>query len=182
MGEKSNKYLIVALLLGLILHGSLLFYTIESTYDALIHLFFGNHYSKRWFDPWSFSWYTGFTVQGYPPLVHQSIGFFYALTGELKFGLFTVGFIGIILFVTGSFRFSYMMTGNRKVAGYTAIVGMLSSSFIETLHVFGQLPSIVAIIMIARRVTNSGNMASLAWDGTIAVTTRPTRRFPTGSV
>ena len=43
MKEKTNKYLIVALLLGVIFHGTSMFFTLENTYDALIHLFFGEH-------------------------------------------------------------------------------------------------------------------------------------------
>jgi hypothetical protein len=43
MEEKTNKYLIVALLMGIVFHSSAIF-TLENTYDALIHLFF-NHYA-----------------------------------------------------------------------------------------------------------------------------------------
>jgi hypothetical protein len=83
----------------------------------------------------------------YPPLVHQSIGLL-SLIGGLKFGLFTVAIIGIILFITGVFRFSLLITGNRTVAGYASILAVVSSSFIETLHVFGQLPSIIGISVL----------------------------------
>lgn len=147
MKETSNKYLIVALLFGITFHGSAIFFTLENTYDALIHLFFGNHYANSWFEPWNFSWYTGFTVMGYPPLVHQAIGLLSYL-GGLKFGMFTVAIIGIILFITGVFRYTVLITGNRTVAGYAAIVAILSSSFVETLHIFGQLPSIIGISVL----------------------------------
>ena len=147
MKETSNKYLIVALLFGLTFHGSAIFFTIENTYDALIHMFFGNHYANSWFEPWNYSWYTGFTVMGYPPLVHQAIGML-SYIGGLKFGMFSVAIIGIILFVTGSFRYSVLITGNRTVAGYASIVAIISSSFVETLHIFGQLPSIVGVSIL----------------------------------
>ena len=147
MKETSNKYLIVALLFGITFHGSAIFFTIENTYDALIHMFFGNHYANSWFEPWNYSWYTGFTVMGYPPLVHQTIGLL-SYIGGLKFGMFTVAIIGIILFITGVFRYTVLMTGNRTVAGYAAIVAILSSSFVETLHIFGQLPSIIGISVL----------------------------------
>ena len=147
MKETSNKYLIVALLFGITFHGSAIFFTIENTYDALIHLFFGNHYANSWFEPWNYSWYTGFTVMGYPPLVHQAIGLL-SYIGGLKFGMFTVAIIGIVLFVTGSFRYAVLITGNRTVAGYAAIVAILSSSFVETLHIFGQLPSIIGVSLL----------------------------------
>jgi len=145
--EKSNKYLLAALLVGLVFHSSAIFFTLENTYDALIHMFFGNHYAQSWFEPWNYSWYTGFTVMGYPPLVHQSIGLL-SFVGGLKFGMFTVAILAIILFITGIFRFSLLITGNRNVAGYAALVAVFSSSFIETLHIFGQLPSIIGISVL----------------------------------
>ena len=147
MNEKSNKYLIVALIIGVVFHSSTIFFTLENTYDALIHMFFGNHYAHSWFEPWNYSWYTGFTVMGYPPLVHQAIGAL-SYIGGLKFGMFTVAIIGVVLFITGVFRFTVTMTGDRKVGGYAAIVAVFSSSFVETLHIFGQLPSIIGISIL----------------------------------
>lgn len=147
MKESSNKYLIAALIIGLLYHLGALFFTIENTYDALIHLFFGNHYAQDWFNHWNSSWYTGFNVMGYPPLVHQSIGLF-SFFGGLKFGLYLVATIGVFLFLTGVYRFSLLITGDRTIAGYGAIVATLSSSFVETLHVFGQLPSIIGVSVL----------------------------------
>ena len=147
MKEKSNKYLITAILLAIIFHGSTIFFTLETTYDALIHLFFADHYANSWFEPWNYKWYTGFTVQSYPPLVHQTIGAL-SLIGGLKFGMFTVALIAIILFVTGSYRYSLLITSNRTTAGYAAILAVFSSSFVETLHIFGQLPSIIGVSIL----------------------------------
>ena len=147
MKEKTNKYLIAALLIGVVFHSSAIFFTLESTYDALIHMFFAQHYATSWFEPWNYSWYTGFTVMGYPPLAHQLIGLF-SLIGGLKFGMFTVAIIGIILFITGVYRYTLMITGNRQVAGYGALVAVYSSSFVETLHIFGQLPSIIGVSVL----------------------------------
>jgi hypothetical protein len=147
MKETTNKHLILALLLGLAFHGSAIFFTLETTYDALIHLFFADHYAESWFEPWNFKWYTGFTVMSYPPLVHQSIAAL-SLIGGLKFGLFLLALISILLFITGVYRFSLMMTSNRTVAGYAAILAVFSSSFLETLHIFGQLPSIIGVSIL----------------------------------
>lgn len=144
MNKKSNKYLVVALLVGVAFHGTSIFFTIETTYDALIHVFFADHYANSWFEPWSYKWYTGFTVTSYPPLAHQSIGLL-SLVGGLKFGLFAVALIAIIMFITGAYRFSVTITSNRTAAGYASILAVLSSSFLETLHIFGQLPSIIGI-------------------------------------
>lgn len=147
MKNASNKYLIAALLIGVAFHGTSIFFTLETTYDALIHLFFADHYSNSWFEPWNYKWYTGFTVMSYPPLVHQSIAAL-SFIGGLKFGLFSVALIGIILFITGVYRFSLLITSNRTVAGYASILAVFSSSFIETLHIFGQLPSIIGISVL----------------------------------
>ncbi|WP_417369034.1 hypothetical protein [Flavobacterium beibuense] len=147
MRETTNKYLISALLIGVVFHASLMFFTLENTYDALIHLFFANHYAHNWFESWNTSWYTGFTVMGYPPLVHQAIGLF-SLIGGLKFGLFAVTIICVILFITGVYRFTLLLTGNRTVAGYASLIAVFSSSFLETLHIFGQLPSIMGISIL----------------------------------
>jgi len=145
--KKTNTLLILALIIGLAFHGSSIFFTLEYTYDALIHLFFASHYAADWFEPWDYSWYTGFTVQSYPPLIHQTIGLL-SYIGGLKFGMFTVAIIGIILFITGIYRFALLITGNRKVAGYTALLAVFSSTFIETLHIFGQLPSVCALSIL----------------------------------
>ena len=147
MKETSNKYLITAILLAVIFHGSTIFFTLETTYDALIHLFFADHYANSWFEPWNYKWYTGFTVQSYPPLVHQTIGAL-SLIGGLKFGMFSVALVAIILFVTGAYRYSLLITSNRTVAGYAAILAVFSSSFVETLHIFGQLPSIIGVSVL----------------------------------
>ncbi|WP_411893781.1 hypothetical protein [Winogradskyella sp. A2] len=147
MKNASNKYLIVALLIGIAFHGTSIFFALETTYDALIHLFFADHYSGSWFEPWNYKWYTGFTVMSYPPLVHQSIAAL-SYIGGLKFGMFTVAIIGVILFITGVYRFSLLITSNKTVAGYASVLAVFSSSFVETLHIFGQLPSIIGISVL----------------------------------
>ena len=145
--KNTNSLLVLALFFGLTFHGASIFFTLESTYDALIHLFFADHYANSWFEPWDYRWYTGFTVQGYPPLVHQSIALL-SYIGGLKFGMFTVALLGIVLFITGTYRFGLLMTGNQKVAGYTALLAVFSTTFIETLHIFGQLPSIIGLSVL----------------------------------
>ncbi|MGK0448840.1 MAG: putative membrane protein, partial [Polaribacter sp.] len=147
MKEKYNKYLIIAILLAVLFHGTTIFFTLEDTYDALIHLFFADHYAANWFEPWNYKWYTGFTVQSYPPLVHQSIAIL-SLIGGLKFGLYTVAIISVVLFITGIYRYSLLITSNSTVAGYASILAVFSSSFVETLHIFGQLPSIIGISLL----------------------------------
>ncbi|MEX0273823.1 MAG: hypothetical protein AB3N16_05540, partial [Flavobacteriaceae bacterium] len=145
---KVNRILLfLALVIGVTFHGSSIFFTLEYTYDALIHLFFANHYADNWFEHWDYRWYTGFTVQGYPPLVHQTIGLL-SYIGGLKFGMYTVALIAIILFITGAYRFALMLTASKDVAGYTSLLAVFSSTFVETLHIFGQLPSIAALSIL----------------------------------
>ncbi|ADY29056.1 membrane protein [Cellulophaga lytica] len=149
--KRTNILLILALIVGIAFHGSSIFFTLENTYDALIHLFFADHYANSWFEPWDYRWYTGFTVQAYPPLVHQLIGLL-SYIGGLKFGMFTVALLAIVLFITGAYRFGLLITANRRVAGYTALLAVFSSTFIETLHIFGQLPSIMGLSILLHSI------------------------------
>lgn len=145
--NKMNRYLLVAVLMGLLIHGTAMFFTLEKTYDALIHLFFADHYAEHWFESWNPKWYTGFSLMGYPPLVHQVIAILSGI-GGLKFGMYAVALIGVILFVTGVYRFALLMTGDPCKSGYASLFAVASSSFAETLHVFGQLPSIIGISIL----------------------------------
>jgi hypothetical protein len=52
--------LIVALAGAVLFHGGLLPFTHGNTYDAFIHMFFGDSYARSWFDHWDERWYTGF--------------------------------------------------------------------------------------------------------------------------
>ena len=144
MNATANKYLVIAILLGLGYHCSAMFFTLEESYDALIHVFFAEHYANNWFEHWNYKWYTGFSMMSYTPLVHQLIAVLSYIAG-LKFGLYIVTILGVMLFITGIYRFSFMLTSHKTVAGYAAIFSVFSSSFIETLHIFGQLPSIIGL-------------------------------------
>jgi len=147
MKETSDKYLIVALLIGIVFHGTTMFFTLEKSYDALIHLFFAEHYASDWFASWSFKWYTGFSIMGYPPLVHQLMAVF-SFLGGLKFAMFTVALLAVVMYITGVYRFTLLLMGSKKVAGYACLLAVFSSSFLETLHIFGQLPSIIGIALL----------------------------------
>ena len=147
MKETSDKYLIVALLIGIVFHGTTMFFTLEKSYDALVHLFFAEHYASHWFASWSFKWYTGFSVMGYPPLVHQLMAVF-SFLGGLKFAMFVVALLAVIIFITGVYRFTLLLMGSKKVAGYACVLAVFSSSFLEALHIFGQLPSIIGIALL----------------------------------
>jgi hypothetical protein len=147
MYKSINKYLILAIGIALVFHGSAIFFTLEKSYDALIHLFFSEHYASDWFSPWSYKWYTGFTVMSYPPLVHQCLAILSFVAG-FKFALYLFSFFIIILFVTGVYRFSNLLTNNSNYAGFAALFSVFSSGFIETLHLFGQLPTLTGIALL----------------------------------
>lgn len=141
--QKLNPYLIAALALVLLFHLVLLFFTFKRTYDAYVHIFFADHYARAWFDHWEPRWYTGFTMTSYPPASHQ-------LTALLSFAVgLQNGFILVQTFalgnlVVGMYRFSRFLVG-EKAAGYAAVITVLASSIVETVHVFGQLPTTLSL-------------------------------------
>lgn len=138
------RWLILALLITLIFHGALLLSgTYKGTYDAYVHIFFADHYERSWWNPWEPRWYTGFTMVSYPPLTHQ-------LTALIsKFSSLPTGFMIVMLVSTltstlGIYRFSRLWVDERP-AMYAALLATVSSSIAETVHVFGQLPTMFVI-------------------------------------
>lgn len=134
------KLLLLALIGSAAFHGSLLLSgSYRGTYDAYVHIFFADHYARSWWNPWEPRWYTGFTMFSYPPLTHQ-------LTALLsKFSSLPAGFgivmlVSTVLMTLGVYRFSRLWVGHRP-AVYAALLTVLSSSVAETVHVFGQLPT-----------------------------------------
>ena len=76
------RYTRLAVLFSSIVHGLLIFTArYRLSYDAYIHMFFGDHYRMDWWSLWDARWYTGFFVTSYPPLVHQLIGALSHLVG-----------------------------------------------------------------------------------------------------
>ena len=142
--QKVYYILSLAIAIGLVFHGASFLSTLEDTYDVYVHIFFGDHYSKSWFDPWEYRWYTGFGLTSYPPLLHQLIGLVSFLNG-LKFATYILCFGIVVLYVTGSFRFSKLITGNAESAGYASLIAVFLPSVIEAFHVFGQLPMMLGI-------------------------------------
>lgn len=140
---RADKLLLVALFVGLVFHGTIFFFTFDATYDAFVHIFFADHYARSWFEPWDNRWYTGFNVTSYPPLVHMLTGLLSYFVGlKNAFVMLTTGIT--MLFIVGNYRFAQLWTSSRG-AGYAAIFACFSSSFIEALHLFGQLPTLMGI-------------------------------------
>ncbi len=135
-----NPHLLIALALTVVYHGALLLAgTFKGTYDALIHIFFADHYARAWFDHWEYRWYTGFTMTSYPPGSQQSIALLSPVTGLIN-GYIIVQLFAMIMVVIGVYRFSKIWV-SEEAAGYAALLAVFASSLNETIHVFGQLPT-----------------------------------------
>ncbi len=133
-----------AIALAVLFHGALLFAgSYRGTYDAWVHIFFGDHYARSWFDTWEPRWYTGFTVTSYPPASHQAIGLLSAIVG-LETGFVLVQLAAVVLVVVGVYRFSLLWV-SRPAAGWAALLAVVSSSIAEVVHTFGQLPTTFAL-------------------------------------
>ena len=148
MTARSWTYL--AILLGLVFHGALLPFTYGQTYDAYIHMFFGNHYFESWFDPWETRWYTGFTVTAYPPGSHQSLAMLMHFF-DMRVAFIFMQLVAVALMITGIFRFSRLWV-NDKAASYAAMLCVFSTSVSETLHIFGQLPTMLSIALFLNAI------------------------------
>ncbi len=148
MTPRSWTYL--AILLGLVFHGALLPFTYGQTYDAYIHMFFGNHYLESWFDPWETRWYTGFTVTAYPPGSHQALALLMRFI-DMRIAFILLQLLSVSVLVIGVFRFSRLWV-NDKAASYAAMLCVFSTSLSETLHIFGQLPTMLSIALFLNAI------------------------------
>jgi hypothetical protein len=137
------RLLLVALAATVLFHGGLLPFTHGNTYDAFIHMFFADHYHRSWFDPWEPRWYTGFSVTSYPPGTHMAMAALMNVL-PLRAAFVVVQLGGLLLLVTGVFRFALLWVPARA-AGYAALAAVLASSISETVHLFGQLPTICSL-------------------------------------
>ena len=148
MTARSWTYL--AILLALMFHGALLPFTYGQTYDSYIHMFFGNHYLTSWFDPWETRWYTGFTVTAYPPGSHQALGVLMRFM-DMRIAFILLQLLAIGILIIGVFRFSRLWV-NDKAASYAAMLCAFSTSISETLHIFGQLPTLLSIALFLNAI------------------------------
>ena len=146
----ARSWTYMAILLGLVFHGALLPFTYGQTYDAYIHMFFGNHYSISWFDPWEPRWYTGFTVTAYPPGSHQALGILIRFI-DMRIAFILLQLLAIALLIIGVFRFSRLWV-NDKAAAYAAMLCAFSTSISETLHIFGQLPTLLSLSLFLNAI------------------------------
>ncbi len=137
----------LALILAALFHGGLLFAgSWRHTYDAWVHIFFADHYQRSWFDLFEPRWYTGFSVASYPPASHQVVAGLGSLIG-LEAAYVVVQLAAVLLLVGGVYRFAAVWVGARS-AGFAAIGVALSTALAQTVHVFGQLPTVLAMALL----------------------------------
>ncbi|MBB5634975.1 hypothetical protein HDE68_000860 [Pedobacter cryoconitis] len=141
-----KKFLLVAMSLALITHGVIIYFTLPKTYDAYVHIFFADHYSRFWFEPWEYRWYTGFLTISYPPLVHQMIALISKIFPlKVSFCIYAITILQIL--IVGVYRFSKLFF-DKATAGIAALLVVLLSSIVETLHVFGQMPTLTGLAFL----------------------------------
>ena len=167
--RRFNPHLLLALAIALVYHGGMAFFTFKRTYDAYVHIFFADHYARSWFDPWDYRWYTGFPLTSYPPGSQQSIALLSPFIG-LQNGFIVVMTFSIIFVTIGVYRFSKLWV-SEEAAGYAALLAVFASGIAETIHVFGQLPTMFSLgfllnaIPYVRHYLDEGDLRSLlyAW-------------------
>ena len=135
--------LLLALGAALLFHGGLTAFTYGNTYDAYIHMFFADSYHRSWFDTWEPRWYTGFSTTSYPPGTHMIMAGLQHLM-PLEAAFVATLTLGMLILTVGLYRFALIWVPPRA-AGYAALGLVLASSIAETLHIFGQLPTIFSL-------------------------------------
>jgi len=140
--------LLIAVLGALLYHGVLsVSGTYRHTYDAYVHIFFADHWTRGWFDHWDPRWYTGFTLTSYPPLSQQSVAAVSFLTGDLRLAFALVQTTAMVMMAIGMYRFAQLWV-SKEAAGWAAIWLVFSSAMAETIHVFGQLPTTFSLALL----------------------------------
>lgn len=135
----------LAVLFSFLFHGVLILATrYRLSYDAYIHMFFGDHYRMDWWSLWDARWYTGFFITSYPPLVHQLIGALSHLVGiEVAFAV--ILWVTVTLLPLAAYSFARIFVGKAS-AGYAALGAAFLPSVYLTAHIFGQLPTLAATV------------------------------------
>jgi O-antigen ligase/polysaccharide polymerase Wzy-like membrane protein len=135
----------LAVICSFLLHGGLILAArYRLSYDAYVHMFFGDHYRMDWWSLWDGRWYTGFSVTSYPPLVHQLIGALSHLVGiDAAFAI--ILWIIVTLLPLAVYSFARIFVGKAS-AGYAALGAAFLPSVYLTAHIFGQLPTLAATV------------------------------------
>jgi O-antigen ligase len=139
------RHVRLAIFFSFIFHGGLILAArYRLSYDAYIHMFFGDHYRMDWWSLWDPRWYTGFFVTSYPPLVHQLIGALSHLMG-IDAAFATILWITVTLLPLAVYSFARLFVGKAS-SGYAALGAAFLPSVYLTAHIFGQLPTLAATV------------------------------------
>jgi O-antigen ligase len=164
----------LALLAAFLFHGLLILTArYRLSYDAYVHMFFGDHYAKDWWSLWDPRWYTGFFVSSYPPLVHQLIGLFSRLVG-LDAAFAIILWVTLTLYPLAVYAFSRVFAG-KIISEYASLGAAFLPSIYLSAHTFGQLPFLFGTLLALfgaaslARYLKEGGLHNLAL--TIALTT-----------
>ncbi|HKG54557.1 MAG TPA: hypothetical protein VKB04_09875, partial [Anaerolineales bacterium] len=135
----------LAVLFSMLFHGLLILAArYRLSYDAYVHIFFGDHYRMDWWSLWDVRWYTGFSFTSYPPLVHQLIGGLSHLVGiEAAFAV--ILWITVTVLPLAVYSFTSIFVGKAS-SGYAALGAAFLPSVYLTAHIFGQLPTLAATV------------------------------------
>src|SRR5215216_6533295 len=135
----------LAVFFAFLFHGGLILATrYRLSYDAYVHMFFGDHYRMDWWSLWDSRWYTGFSITSYPPLVHQLIGGLSHLVG-LDAAFAIILWITVTLLPLAVYSFTHIFVGKASSA-YAALGAAFLPSVYLTAHIFGQLPTLAATV------------------------------------
>lgn len=126
---------------GLLLNG-----TFERSADGWIHLFFADHWLNSWWDNWEPRWYMGFSLFAYPPLAHQITALLAKVMG-LSYGGITTLFVFLCTLLWGVYRYSRCWFSAATAWLAMGLVAT-SSAMAIALHVFGQLPNVLALALL----------------------------------
>ena len=114
-----------------------------SGYDAPIHMFFGDHYVRSWFDLWDPRWYNGFTVASYPPLAHQLLAILELTSGKPTLSYALLSSISIALYAYALARYSNLFLG-RRVSILGSIASILAPATMISFLIYGHLTTILS--------------------------------------
>ena len=113
---RADRRLSLALATAFLWHGGLLVSgSHRRTYDAYIHMFFGDHYARSWFSTWETRWYTGFTTTSYPPGTHQLIALLSKPFG-LESAFVIIQLASVLLLIVGVYRFSQIWVSKEAAS------------------------------------------------------------------
>ena len=136
----------LATLLTLCLNGILILTArYRFSYDAYTHMLFADHYRNDWWSLWDTRWYAGFSVNSYPPLVHQVIGLIGRITGvDVAYAIVLLAVLAA--YPLAIYAFSRIFVG-RLPAEYAALGGAFLPSIYLSAYTFGQLPTLTSTLL-----------------------------------